>query len=116
MPIVNLYDVPQTQACVRGGQGMCLGATAFGPDAFKSKIMGVGMTVIPPGCSIGSHNHGNEEEIYLVMEGQGIADLDGQQQRVKKGDVMLNVPGGTHGLINDQPEDLVIFAFAVSAD
>ena len=72
----------------------------------------VGMTIIPPGASIGSHAHGNEEEIYFVMSGEGIADLDGEQQRVKKGDVLYNVPGGTHGLMNDQPEDLVIFAFA----
>ena len=113
MPIRNIYELPQTKECVRDGEGMCLGATAFKGEEFGSKIMGVGMTVIPPGASIGSHAHGNEEEIYLVMEGQGIAELDGEQQRVKKGDVMYNVPGGTHGLANDQPEDLVIFAFCV---
>jgi len=116
MPIVNIYEVEQTKSCVRGGKGMCLGATAFGPEIFKSSIQGVGMTVVPPGCSIGSHAHGNEEEIYLVLEGAGIADLDGEQQRVKKGDVLYNVPGGTHGMINDQPEDLVIFAFMASFD
>ena len=116
MPIVNLYEVPQTVARIREGKGECVGATAFTADDFKGKVLGVGMTVIPPGASIGDHAHGEEEEVYAVMSGEGIATLDGTQQRVRPGDVMLNVPGGTHGLANDGREDLVIFAFCVASD
>ena len=116
MPIVNLHEVPTTRARIRDGEGECLGATAFTADDFASKVMGVGMTIIPPGASIGDHPHGNEEEVYAIMAGEGIATLDGRQRRVRPGDVMLNVPGGTHGLENDGTEDLVIFAFAVSVD
>jgi mannose-6-phosphate isomerase-like protein (cupin superfamily) len=114
MPIVNVYEVDRVKARIRDGEGECFGATAFTGDAFKSKITGVGVTIIPPGASIGDHPHGNEEEIYFVMEGRGIAELDGKKQPVKKGDVLYNVPGGTHGLANAGDEDLVIFAFCVA--
>lgn len=116
MPIRNIYESPSTDECVRDGLGVCANTTAFDGDEFESGIKGVGMTVIPAGASIGAHAHGPEEEIYLIMAGHGIVELDGEQHRVSKGDVLYNVAGGTHGLMNDQPEDLVIFAFCVSVD
>lgn len=116
MPIINLNDAPTTRARIRDGEGECIGVTAFTADDFASKVMGVGMTIIPPGASIGDHPHGNEEEVYAILSGEGVATLDGAQQRVRPGDIMLNAPGGTHGLVNDGSEDLVLFAFAASVD
>jgi len=116
MPIRNLYDLPMTRSRVRDGQGECLGATAFKGEEFASPLTGVGITVIPPGSSIGPHPHDDLEEIYVIADGTGIATLDGKVQRVRKGDVMVNLVNGVHGLANDGDEELVIFAFAVGVE
>lgn len=36
-----------------------------------------------------------------------------EQQRVVKGDLILNPPGGTHGLSNDSDRDLCILVIEV---
>ena len=74
---------------------------------FASRSLGslfdhVDYVVVPPGADIGFHVHGtDEEEAYVVMEGSGKMDLDGTMVRVEKGDVIVNPPGGGHGLVND---------------
>ena len=61
----------------------------------------VDLVVVPPGAEIGVHAHGcDDEEIYVVIEGTGCMLLDGESLRVGPGDVLVNRPGGTHGLIN----------------
>lgn len=58
------------------------------------------LTVIPPGVSVGTHTHGSEdEEIYVVIDGTGTVELDGRVTEVGAGDVIINPPGGTHGLV-----------------
>ena len=113
MPIRNIYELPSTAQCVRDGTGMCLETIAFSGAELQSDLLIVGMTVLPPGTSMGRHAHEDEEEFYFVVEGEGVAELDGEQHRVKKGDVLHNLSGGTHALMNPAPEDLVIFAFSV---
>ena len=114
MPLRNLYELTATENCVRHGKGTCYEARVFSSDELQSQLSGIGLTTIPPGSSIGVHPHHDNEEIYLILSGEGIATLDGQQTRVRPGDVMVNHPGGSHGLLNDGNEPLAVFAFAVS--
>lgn len=56
---------------------------------------------IPAGADIGFHRHAaTEEEVYIVMEGFGTMNLEGREFRVETGDVIINPPGGGHGLRN----------------
>lgn len=57
------------------------------------------LTVVPPGVSVGLHQHGSDdEEVYVVIDGSGTVEVDGVQHFVGPGDVVLNVPGGSHSL------------------
>jgi mannose-6-phosphate isomerase-like protein (cupin superfamily) len=57
------------------------------------------LTEIPPGVTVGRHTHGpDDEEIYVVVEGTGVVELDGREHEVGPGDVVVNAPGGTHAL------------------
>lgn len=116
MPLRNIHAADGVEKQVRDGAGTCFEARVFGDDELQSRMMGIGRTVIHPGASIGDHQHGNEEEIYLVLRGSGMATIDGRTVRVGPGDVMVNHPHGTHGLQNDTAEDLEIFAFAVRGE
>jgi mannose-6-phosphate isomerase-like protein (cupin superfamily) len=55
-------------------------------------------TVVPPGASIGVHQHGpDEEEIYFIIEGRGRMQLGSDTVDVSAGDVIINPPLGVHG-------------------
>jgi mannose-6-phosphate isomerase-like protein (cupin superfamily) len=61
--------------------------------------------VLPPGASIGVHQHTHEEH-YYVLSGRGTMVLDGKSHPVGPGDVGSVYPGGSHGLVNNSPEPL----------
>ena len=70
---------------------------------------------LPPGTSIGKHRHGQDEELYLVLEGEGLMELDGVEFPVRPGSVILNKPHGTHGLRNTSQAVLKLFVVEVRA-
>lgn len=116
MPVRNIYEMPGTENQVRGGAGTCNEAPAFRRDELKTRLLGIGMTTIHPGASIGVHPHDDNEEVYLILAGEGIATIDGREVRVHPGDVMVNHPGCSHGLRNESSEELRVFAFAVAVE
>jgi mannose-6-phosphate isomerase-like protein (cupin superfamily) len=58
------------------------------------------LVVVPPGAGVGVHTHGDDEETYVIIDGEGTMHLDGAEFAVGPGDVVVNKPGGTHGLDN----------------
>lgn len=113
MPIRNIYEAVGQDKRVREGEGTCNEAALFPGAELQSALQGIGTTIIHPGSSIGVHPHDDNEEIYMIVSGHGVATLDGREVQVRPGDVMVNHPGGSHGLRNDGQEELRIFAFAV---
>ncbi len=62
----------------------------------------VDLVRVPPGSSIGRHTHeADSAEIYVALSGTACFELEGVVSQVSAGDVMCNVPGGTHALWND---------------
>ena len=57
-----------------GGEGALLGKFAYTrkqtneKDAFRE----IGWLTLPPGASIGLHKHDNNEDVYIIISGQGI--------------------------------------------
>jgi mannose-6-phosphate isomerase-like protein (cupin superfamily) len=75
----------------------------------------IDLCVVPAGGSIGSHTHGvDDEEIYVVVEGHGSMTVDDETFEVGPGDVIVNRPGGTHGLSNDGDAPLRIVVVDVA--
>jgi mannose-6-phosphate isomerase-like protein (cupin superfamily) len=116
MPLRNIHEMPGKESQVREGDGTCNEARVFAGDELQTKLLGIGLTTIHPGSSIGVHQHGNNEEVYLILSGNGVATIDGRETRVQPGDVMINHPHCSHGLRNDTGEELQIFAFAVDGE
>jgi mannose-6-phosphate isomerase-like protein (cupin superfamily) len=72
--------------------------------------------VVPPGTSIGVHAHSHDnEEIYIILKGSGVMSIGASERVVEPGDVIINSPGGTHGLRNDGSDDieLVVIEYGV---
>jgi uncharacterized cupin superfamily protein len=113
MKTLNLYDLPLEEVTAHGGEGKIFFNRVFSEEAFLGPWNFVDYAVLPPGASIGVHTHGENEELYLVLEGQGIMHLDGETLPVRAGSVILNRPGGTHGLRNDSEAPLKVFVVEV---
>jgi len=76
----------------------------------------IDLSVLAPGADIGCHTHADDnEELYVVVGGCGLMSLDGEEFEVRPGDVILNRPGGSHGLKNTGSEELRIVVLEVDA-
>ena len=69
----------------------------------------VDLVIVPPGADIGVHTHAlSNQELYIVVSGEGIMTVDGKEARVGPGHVVVNRPGGTHALRNPGSEEIRI--------
>jgi len=57
---------------------------------FKSNIDFMDRVIIPPKSTVGYHKHGNNEEMYIVLEGE--MTINGETRNICKGDMILNKP------------------------
>jgi uncharacterized cupin superfamily protein len=84
-------------------------------EACGSAFRFIDLTEIPPGSSVGVHTHADDEEIYVIISGRGRMMLDGATFEVGPGDVIRNVPKGTHGLANESNEPLTMVVLDVAS-
>jgi mannose-6-phosphate isomerase-like protein (cupin superfamily) len=85
----------------------------WGRGDFKSNVDFMDRVVIPPKSSVGYHQHGNNEEMYIVLEGRGTMTIDDEVVVVKKGDMILNPAYGEHGLTNDSDSNIDLLAIQI---
>ncbi len=95
---------------MRGGKGTVKVENWFAPEAFGAKVRLCARLTVPPGGSIGTHSHEAEDEIYIVLSGQGFIIEDNSRTPVSTGDAILTGKGGSHGVENTGTEPLVIAA------
>ena len=51
---------------------------------------------VPAGGSTQRHHHKLSEEFYLIIEGDGSMEIDGEEKNVTAGDAILIPPGAWH--------------------
>jgi len=108
----NLFDAPLEQVRAHGGAGQIYFCRIVTASRIAGACNFVDYSELPPGTSIGIHQHqSSEEEYYLVLSGEGELHQDGHSFVVKAGDLVRNGPGGTHGLRNTGSEPLRLFVF-----
>lgn len=114
MTIRNFLQAPLAKAVIHEGTGHCEHAAIFLESDFDTPLRFLNYTVIPPHGSFGLHQHGDDNEIYIILEGAGAYTQDGKTVPVVGGDILLNARFATHGIENtgDIPlRILVIEAF-----
>jgi mannose-6-phosphate isomerase-like protein (cupin superfamily) len=98
--IRNVHDLPAMDGPIHGGIGAARNAPVFGPGDFSTALRFVNYTELPAGASIGAHMHGDDEELYCILDGTGRMTINGESHEVKSGDMVLNRPFWTHELAN----------------
>ena len=66
----------------------------------------VDLIIVHPGSTIGVHKHEEDEELYVIIDGRGIMNVDGVRFEVQAGDVILNPSHGTHEMHNEGIEPI----------
>lgn len=70
--------------------------------------------IMPPSSSMGLHKHLDEEEMYIILNGQGVMTLESETKQVSKGGMILNKPFGEHGLVNNSDNELELLIIQAS--
>jgi mannose-6-phosphate isomerase-like protein (cupin superfamily) len=104
--IIRFADQSFTAQVDHGGTGLVLsGRARKAGDGVHCNF--IDCVVVPAGASIGLHRHEcDNEELYVIVSGSGVITVETQEHPVQQGDIILNPPGGAHGLRNDSLEDL----------
>jgi uncharacterized cupin superfamily protein len=111
MKVRNFVTGPRRVGASRhGGAGVIEQSVLYIGDDLVSCMSIVAFDRLPPGSSIALHPHKSEEEIYIVLRGQGMLETADGQDLVTEGDVILTSPGDAHGLrnIGDDQLDIVV--------
>ncbi len=73
-------------------------------ERIGARLLGYSLTVVPPGKRAWPfHNHHVNEEMFLVLSGEGTIRIGAQEYPIRAGDVIAAPPGGrdtAHQIIN----------------
>lgn len=69
------------------------------PEPFEGQAFTMGVTTFPPGTSIRLHNHNTIEQV-TVLEGEGIAVINGEEVPARPYDTTQMPAGEFHRFIN----------------
>ena len=100
----------ETRVAMRGGNGSVAIRHLFKPEEISAKTRLTAVLTLPPGASIGPHQHQGEDEVYYIVKGRGMLDDGTQQTIVGPGDAILTGNGQTHAIANAGDSDLEVLA------
>ena len=95
---------------MRGGTGTVTLNHWFQPAAFGARVRLCARMTLEPGASIGPHTHEGEDELYLILAGEGALEENGVWKPVRAGDAILTGRGASHAVRNEGDVPLVIAA------
>lgn len=102
--------IKEVKEQMRGGKGTVELLHIFKQDELTGKARLCAKITINPGCSIGLHEHVNEEEIFYILKGNGIVEDNGVKKEISAGDAILTGGGATHSAENTGNEPLEMMA------
>lgn len=98
---------------MRDGEGNTQMMPIFTKDEMLGKCRLFNVITLEPGCSIGTHTHDQEEEIYYILSGTGLVDDNGQMVNVEPGDAVKTGNGEFHSIKNNGDVPLVFMAVII---
>ncbi len=85
------------------------------PENSETRDIDFRISIYRPQGYAESHQHETAENIYYIIKGTGLVELDGEKHVVGANTVVYMPPGVKHGIWNTGLEDLVLIFLAVPA-
>jgi mannose-6-phosphate isomerase-like protein (cupin superfamily) len=86
------------------------------PETAGSRLVDFRISTYQPMSHVEPHAHKVQEQVYQVMEGEGLMELDGERRVVRSGDFIFIPPGVRHGIYNTGRTDLTFFVITTPPD
>lgn len=116
-PIMNLDDVTFDDVEENGLYTSSRGQIS---DHIGARNLGYNLTILPPGkAQCPFHNHHQEEEMFLIVKGEGELRFGDERYPIRQHDVIACPPGGpevAHQIINTGTTTLHYLALSTRLD
>ncbi len=83
------------------------------PENSPLRRQSLAEATLRPGATTLAHSHPNTEEVYYLLQGQGIMAIETEQQAVSAGDAIAIPAGQRHQIMNVGAGDLVLLCCCV---
>lgn len=100
----NIAEIPWNQ--FPGHFGSALSKPLVRPETAGSALIDYRISTYQPMGYVALHTHKVQEQVYHVLDGEGVMEMDGQRRVVRKHDVIFIPPGVAHGITNSGLSDL----------
>ena len=77
------------------------------PQNSEARHLDYRISMYQPMAYVKAHRHKTQEQIYHVLKGEGLMEIDGQSRVVREHDVIFLPPGIDHAISNSGLVDLV---------
>ena len=77
------------------------------PETTGSRQIDYRISCYQPRAYVEPHAHQVQEQVYHVLEGEGLMEIGGRRQVVRRHDVIFIPPGVRHAITNSGLVDLV---------
>ena len=77
------------------------------PETAGSRHIDYRISMYQPMAYVASHSHAVQEQVYHVLEGEGLMEIGEEKKVVRKHDVIFLPPGIEHSIANSGLTDLV---------
>ncbi len=103
--IRNIAEVPWKE--YPGHFGGALSKPLVDPETSESALIDHRISCYQPMAHVAPHTHRIQEQVYHVLDGEGMMEIDGERRVVRRHDVVFIPPGTEHALYNSGLVDLV---------
>lgn len=103
--IRNIAEVPWHE--LPGHHGGALSKLLVHPDTTGSRHIDHRISAYQPRAHVELHAHKVQEQVYHVLEGEGLMEIDATSRVVRRHDVIFIPPGVRHAISNTGLTDLV---------
>jgi mannose-6-phosphate isomerase-like protein (cupin superfamily) len=85
----------------------------FGPETEHGALIDYRISSYQPKGYVARHAHKVQEQVYHVLEGEGVIEIDDARRVVRRHDVIFIPPGVAHAIRNTGLDNLVFLVITV---
>jgi mannose-6-phosphate isomerase-like protein (cupin superfamily) len=110
----NVAEVPWRE--FPGHFGGALSKPLVRPETAGSRLMDYRISTYQPMGYVALHTHKVQEQVYHILDGEGLMEIDGERRVVRRHDVVFIPPGVEHGITNCGLGDLTFIVVTTPAE
>ena len=103
--VCNIAEVPWKE--YPDHHGGALSKPLVNPENSAARHLDYRISMYQPMAYVKLHKHKVQEQVYHVLEGEGLMEIGGERRVVRRHDVIFLPPGVEHSIQNSGLSDLV---------